>query len=39
MKKFAGAFVRIGGAGSLYKDETKRHLFLESIPPEFRAVP
>ncbi len=29
----------IGGAGSLYKDETKRHLVLESIPPEFRAVP
>ena len=29
----------IGGAGSLFKDETRRHRVLESIPPEMRAVP
>ena len=29
----------IGGAGSLFKDETRTHRVLETIPPEMRAVP
>jgi putative NADH-flavin reductase len=29
----------VGGAGSLYTDETKKHLVAEQIPEEWRAVP
>jgi putative NADH-flavin reductase len=29
----------VGGAGSLFTDDTKKRLVLEDIPPEWRAVP
>ncbi len=32
-------FLIVGGAASLYTDETMEHTFLESIPDEWKAVP
>lgn len=32
-------FLIVGGAGSLYTDETMTHTVLENIPEEYRAVP